>query len=85
MHPYVTLQYLKHIPFVQKACKTCVQTLLFDKYQSSSQTKGFMHGFVPKFLETCERVANILLLPGADSAYMQNLHTVSKSAHVNGA
>ena len=32
----------------------------------------------------CERVANVLLHTGANFAYMQKLHLVSKSAHVNG-
>ena len=53
--------------------------------QSSTQTKGFMQGLVQKILETCERVANIFLHPGANYTYMYNLHTVCKSAHVNGA
>ena len=46
-----------------------------------------MHGLVQKSLETCERVANIFLHPGANYTYMYmyNLHTVCKSAHVNGA
>ena len=49
MHPYVnTVQYLESIPFVQKAWKTCVQTSVSDKNQSSSQTKGFMHALVQK-------------------------------------
>ena len=44
-----------------------------------------MHGLVPKILETCERVANKFLHPGVNYTYMYNLHTVCKSAHVNGA
>ena len=44
-----------------------------------------MCGLVPKILETSERVVNIFLHTGANFAYMLNLHTVSKSAHVNGA
>ena len=44
-----------------------------------------MHSLVQKILETCERVANIFLHPGANYTYMYNLHTVCKSAHVNGA
>ena len=44
-----------------------------------------MHGLVQKSLETCERIANIFLQPGANYTYMYNLHTVCKSAHVNGA
>ena len=44
-----------------------------------------MHGLVQKIVETCERVANIILNPGANYTHMYNLHTVSKSAHVNGA
>ena len=44
-----------------------------------------MHGLVQKILATCERVANIFLHPGANYTYMYNLHTVCKSAHVNGA
>ena len=44
-----------------------------------------MHGLVQTTLETCERVANIFLHPGANYTYMYNLHTVCKSAHVNGA
>ena len=43
-----------------------------------------MHGLVQKILGTCERVANIFLHPGANYTYMYNLHTVCKSAHVNG-
>ena len=85
IHPNVTVQHLKSIPFVQKACKTCVHTSVSGKNQSSSQTKGFMHGLVQKFLDTCERVAYIFLHPGANYTYMYNLHTVCKSAHVNGA
>ena len=85
IHPNVTVQYLKSIPFVQKACKTYVHTSVSGKNQSSSQTKGFMHGLVQKILDTCERVANIFLHPGANYTYMYNLHTVCKSAHVNGA
>ena len=51
----VTLQHLKSIPFVQKACKTCVHTSVSNKNQPSSQTEGFMHGLVQKiFLETCD-------------------------------
>ena len=42
-----------------------------------------MHSLVQKILDTCERVANLFLHPGAN--YMYNLHTVCKSAHVNGA
>ena len=37
--------------------KTCVHTSVSDKNQSSSQTKGFMHGLIQNNLETCERVA----------------------------
>ena len=85
IHPNITVQYLKSIPFVQKACKTCDHTSVSDKNQSSSQTKGFIHGFVQKTLEPCERVANQFLHPGANYTYMYNLHTVCKSAHVNGA
>ena len=85
IHPNVTVQYLKSIPFVQKACKTCVHTSVPGKNQSSSQTKGFMHDSVQKILDTCERVANIFLHRGANYTYMYNLHTVCKSAHVNGA
>ena len=48
MHPNVIVQHLKSIPFVQKAWKTCVHTSVSDKNQSSSQTKGFMHGLVQK-------------------------------------
>ena len=44
IHSNVTVQYLKSIPFVQKACKTCVHTSVSGKNQSSSQPKGFMHG-----------------------------------------
>ena len=44
-----------------------------------------MHGLVQKILVTCERVANKFLHPGANYTYMYNLHTVCKSAHVNGA
>ena len=44
-----------------------------------------MHGLVQKSLDTCERVANIFLHPSANYTYMYNLHTVCKSAHVNGA
>ena len=65
--------------------KTCVHTSVSDKNQSSSQTKGFMHRLVQKILGTCERVANQFLHPGANYTYMYNLHTVCKSAHVNGA
>ena len=43
-----------------------------------------MHSLVQKILGTCERVANIFLHPGANYTYMHNLHTVCKSAHVNG-
>ena len=85
MHPNVTVQYLKSIPFVQKAWKTCDHTSVSDKNQSSSQSKGFIHGLVQKILVTCERVANKFLHPGANHTYMYNLHTVCKSAHVNGA
>ena len=85
IHPNVTVQHLKSNPFVQKAWKTCVHTSVSDKNQSSSQTKGFMHGLVQKILGTCERVANKFLHPGANYTYMYNLHTVCKSAHVNGA
>ena len=85
MHPYVTVQYLKSIPFVQKAWKTCDHTSVSDKNQSSSQSKGFIHGLAQKSLVTCERVANKFLHPGANYTYMYNLHTVCKSAHVNGA
>ena len=46
IHPNFTVRYLKSIPFVQKACKTCVHTSVSGKKQSSSQTKGFMHGLV---------------------------------------
>ena len=44
-----------------------------------------MNGLVQKILDTCERVANKFLHPGANYTYMYNLHTVCKSAHVNGA
>ena len=44
-----------------------------------------MHRLVQKILESCERVANTFLHPGANITYMYNLHTVCKSAHVNGA
>ena len=49
-----------------------------------------MKSFVLKFLETCERIANILLHPGAEFAYIYicliylHVHTVSTSAHVKG-
>ena len=85
IHPNVTVQYLKSIPIGQKAWKTCVHTSVSGKNQSSSQTKGFKHGLVQKILGTCERVANIFLHPDANYTYMYNLHTVCKSAHVNGA
>ena len=81
IHPNVTVQYLKSICFVQKAWKTCDHTSVSDKNQSSSQSKGFIHGL----LVTCERVANKFLHPGANYTYMYNLHTMCKSAHVNGA
>ena len=82
IHPNVTVQYLKSILFVQKTWKTCLRTSVYDKNQSSSRTKGFMHGLVQKILKTCERVANIFLHPGANYTYMYNLHTVYKSAHL---
>ena len=85
IHPNVTVQYLKSITFVHKARTTCVHTLVSDKNQSFSQTKGFMHSLVQKILGTCERVANNFLHPGANYTYMYNLQTVCKSAHVNGA
>ena len=44
-----------------------------------------MHSLVQKILGTCERVANKFLHPGANYTCMYNLHTVCKSAHVNGA
>ena len=44
-----------------------------------------MHSLVQKILGTCERVTNKFLHPGANYTYMYNLHTVCKSAHVNGA
>mgnify|MGYP000995887371 CR=1 FL=1 len=62
-----------------------INTSVSDKNQSSSQTKGFMHGLVQKILGTCERVANKFLHPGANYTYMYNIHPVCKSAHVNGA
>ena len=79
------MQYLKSISFVQKAWKTSEHTSVSDKNQSSSQSKGFILGLVQKILVTCERVANKFLHPGANYTYMYNLHTVCKSAHVNGA
>ena len=85
MHPYVTVQNFKSIPFVQKARKTCDHTSVSDKNQSSSQSKGFIHWLVQKILVKCERVANKFLHPGANYTYMYNLHTVCKSVHVNGA
>ena len=85
IHSNVTVQYFKSIPFVQKARKTSVHTSVSDKNQSSSQTKGFMHGLVQNIFETCERVANIFLHPGTNYTYMYNLHTVCKSEHVNRA
>ena len=85
IHPNVTVQYLKRIIFVQKARKTCVHTSVSDKNQSSPQTKRFMHSLVQKILGTCERVANKFLHRGANYTYVYNLHTVCKSAHVNGA
>ena len=57
----------------------------FEKSQSSSQTKRFMHGLVPNIFETCECLANTCLHMVANFAYMLNIHTVSKSLHVNGA
>ena len=44
-----------------------------------------MQCLVQKILEACERVANKFLHLGANYTYMYNLHTVCKSAHVNGA
>ena len=44
-----------------------------------------MHGLAQKILDTCERIANIFLHPGANYTYMKSLHTLCKSAHVNGA
>ena len=44
-----------------------------------------MHSLIQKILGTCERVANKFLHPGANYTYMYNLHTVCKSANVNGA
>ena len=79
------MQYLKSITFVQKAGKTRVHTSVSDKNQSSSQTKGFMLSLVKEILGTCGRVANKFLHPSANYTYMYNLHTVCKSAHVNGA
>ena len=79
------MQYLKSITFVQKAWKTYVNTSVSYKNQSSSQNKGFMHSLVIKILGTSERVANKFLHPAANYTYMYNLHTVCKSAHVNGA
>ena len=75
IHPNVTVQHLKSIPFVQKAWKTCVHTLVSNKNQSFPQAKGFMHGLVQKILEIFERVANKILLPGANYTYMYNLFT----------
>ena len=65
--------------------KKCVPTSVPDKNKSSSRTKEFMHGLVPKILETCKREANIFLHTGANFTYEYNFHTVCKSAHVNGA
>ena len=65
IHPNVTVQHLKSIPFVQTARKTYVHTLVSDKHQSSPQTKGFMHDLVQKILETREREAKFLH-PGAN-------------------
>ena len=77
---------LKKYPFCPESMKNVRSYIGFRlKNQSSSQTKGFMNGLVQKILETCERVANIFLQPGANYTYMYNLHTVCKSAHVNGA
>ena len=39
MHPNVTVQHLKSIPFVQKALKTCIHISVSNKNQSSSQGK----------------------------------------------
>ena len=69
MHPNVTVQYFKSIPFVHKAWKTCDHTSVSDKNQSSSQSKGFIHGLVQKILVTCERVANKFSHPGANYTY----------------
>ena len=44
-----------------------------------------MHSLVRTMLGTCERIANKFLHRGANYTYMYNLHTVCKSAHVNGA
>ena len=49
---------IKSINIVQKAWKTCVHTSVSDENQSSSQTKGILHGLFHKILETCDRVAN---------------------------
>ena len=65
--PYKALNFFLSIPFAQKAWKTCVHTGVSDKNQSCSQTKGFMHIWVQKILEACERVANIFLHPGANT------------------
>ena len=61
---------LKKYLFIQKSRKTCVHTSVSDKNRSSSQTKGFMYGLVPKILKTCEHVANMFLHTGANLAYM---------------
>ena len=44
----------------------------------------YIYVLFPTFSETFERVANILLRPSVDFAYMQNLQTMSHSVHVNG-
>ena len=73
----------KKYPFCIESMKTCVHTSVSNKNQSSFQTKGF--GLVQKILEICERTANIFLHPAANYTYMYNLHTVCKSANMNGA
>ena len=78
------MQYLKKYLFCLESMKNGVHTSVSNKNQSPSQTKGFMHGLVQKIEETCEGIANIFLHPDANYTYMYNLHTVCKSAHVNG-
>ena len=82
IHPNVTVQYLKSIPFVPKAYKTCVHISVSDKNQYSSQTKRFIYAPFGRYMWTrCKYIFTC----GCKYTYMYNLHTVCKSAHVNGA
>ena len=78
MHKYILMlpcNTLKVSLLSKKHTKRAFKLRFLTKISRLLKLKDlFMHSLVQKILETCERVANIFLHPGANYTYMYNLY-----------